>query len=68
MHKVSICLDTWISDAIDPTDLKTKKALFLVPFNHLQSRTTRYLGLALVFVWDGALRERANFYFQGVLS
>ena len=31
----------------------------------LQS-VTRYLGLALVFIWDEALRERFNRYFSGL--
>ena len=30
-----ICLDTWISDTSDPTDLKIKKTICFVPFNHL---------------------------------
>ena len=29
------CLDTWIGDPSDPTDLKTKKTVCLVTLNHL---------------------------------
>ena len=29
------CLDTWISDTSDPTDLNPKKTICFVPFNHL---------------------------------
>ena len=32
---MSICLDTWISDTSDPTDLNTKKNICFVPFSHL---------------------------------
>ena len=28
-HKDSICLDTWIIDTSDPTDLKAKNSLFV---------------------------------------
>ena len=32
---LSVCLDTWIGDASDLTDLKTKKTVCLVTLNHL---------------------------------
>ena len=35
MNEESICLETWISDTSDPTDLETQKTIYVVPFNHL---------------------------------
>ena len=49
--------DSWSSHA----DTRKNNFLILPPF-------TKYLRQTLVFMWNGSLREKFNFYFSGVFG